>query len=135
MDVRFFLAFFLTELFSVVFLLFKTPLKMSHFPDSLRGLKEILTSPFLALGMFNFLFEGKLGEILAPVTGITNQFHLAIQHHKNSEVQEIISSSSTLNLSQLSESGVAPIHVACRYNNTFALDLILSRGNTCGFFP
>ena len=39
--------------------------------------------------MFNFIFDGKLGNILAPVLP-TNQLYLAIQHHKNGEVQEHI---------------------------------------------
>jgi hypothetical protein len=78
--------------------------------------------------MFNFLFEGKIGEILAPVAGTPNQFHLAIQHHKNSEINSILESSPNLNLSQLSDSGIAPIHVACRYNNVYALDLMLNQG-------
>ena len=39
--------------------------------------------------MFNFIFEGKLGEILAPVLP-SNQLYLAIQHHKNAEVQDQI---------------------------------------------
>ena len=39
--------------------------------------------------MFNFIFEGKLGEILAPVLP-SNQLYLAIQHHKNGEVQELV---------------------------------------------
>ena len=82
--------------------------------------------------MFNFLFDGKLGEILAPVTGTANQFHLAIQHHKNAEVQSIILNSPNLNLNNLNESGLAPIHFACRYNNNFAIELLLSRGKKTG---
>ena len=79
--------------------------------------------------MFNFLFEGKIGEILAPVAGTPNQFHLAIQHNKNVEVQNIVNSSSNAALNILSESGIAPLHIACRYNNTFAVELLVSRGN------
>jgi hypothetical protein len=78
--------------------------------------------------MFNFLFDGKIGEILAPVTGTTNQLYLAIQHHKNEDVQTLINSYSNPSLSQVADNGQAPIHVACRHNNAFALDLILSRG-------
>ena len=78
--------------------------------------------------MFNFLFDGKIGEMLAPVTG-TSQLYLAIQHHRNSEVQSLINGQTGYSLSQLTEGGVSPIHIACRYNNTFALDLILQQGN------
>ena len=39
--------------------------------------------------MFKF-FEGALGEILAPVAGTSNVFFLAIQHHKNEEVQNLL---------------------------------------------
>ncbi len=77
--------------------------------------------------MFNFIFDGKIGEILAPVTGTSNKFHLAIQHHRNSEVQNIVSTQ-TVNLNELSESGIAPIHVACRYNNIHAVEMFLSCG-------
>jgi hypothetical protein len=36
--------------------------------------------------MFNFLFDGTIGEMLAPVQSPIQQFHLAIQHHRNTEV-------------------------------------------------
>ena len=36
--------------------------------------------------MFNFLFDGKIGDILAPIQSPIQQFHLAIQHFRNSEV-------------------------------------------------
>ena len=76
--------------------------------------------------MFNFIFDGKLGEILAPVGSPAHAFFLAIQHHKNGDVQnEIIKNP---NLANVFESGHYPIHWACRYNNTFVLDLLLSRG-------
>ena len=77
--------------------------------------------------MFNFLFDGKLGEILAPVAG-SNSFHLAIQHHRDSEVQNIMSTTSNTNLTQLWDNGMGPIHVACRYNNSYVLEMLLSRG-------
>ena len=77
--------------------------------------------------MFNFLFDGKIGEILAPVTG-SNQLYLAIQHHRNSEVQTLIHGQSGYTLSQLSDGGVSAIHIACRYNNTYALDELLKQG-------
>lgn len=77
--------------------------------------------------MFNFLFEGKIGEYLAPVLP-NNQLYLAIQHHKNNEVQQLILSGQS-DFRRVSESGYAAIHVSCRYNNFFALDLILQQGN------
>jgi len=36
--------------------------------------------------MFNFLFDGKIGEILAPIQSSNQQLYLAIQHHKSEEV-------------------------------------------------
>jgi hypothetical protein len=77
--------------------------------------------------MFNFIFEGKLGEILAPVTGASNALFLAIQHQKNSEVHSILLNSGP-ELVRAMEGGYAAIHVACRYNNNYALDLIMSKG-------
>lgn len=76
--------------------------------------------------MFNFIFEGKLGEILAPVVS-SNQLFLAIQHHKNAEVENCISTNQ-FDLNKNAESGYAAIHVACRYNNRLALEIILSQG-------
>ena len=36
--------------------------------------------------MFNFIFDGKIGEILAPIKSSTQQLYLAIQHHRSEEV-------------------------------------------------
>ena len=74
--------------------------------------------------MFNFLLDGKIGDMLAPVVP-TNKLFLAIQHHKNNEVHNLMANAP---LSENSDSGYAAIHVACRYNNRFALDLLLSKG-------
>ena len=76
--------------------------------------------------MFNFIFEGKLGEILAPVVS-TNKLFLAIQHNRNDEVQVIIDSKE-FDLTKLNDSGYGAIHVASRYDNKFALELLLSQG-------
>ena len=74
--------------------------------------------------MFTSFLEGIVGEILAPIKG-NNQFFLAIQHHRHQEVQELMAST---DVSKLGEGGWGAIHVACRYNNRFALDLLLQRG-------
>ena len=76
--------------------------------------------------MFNFIFEGKIAEILAPVSGVSAQLCLAIQHQRNDEVQRIIDSAG-VDL-RASDSGYSAIHVACRYNNRYAFDLLTSRG-------
>ena len=73
--------------------------------------------------MFNFIFDGKIGEMLAPVVP-TNKLFLAIQHHKNDEVQQLMLNNDI----QRNDGGYAAVHVACRYNNKFALEMILSRG-------
>lgn len=78
--------------------------------------------------MFNFIFEGKIAEILAPVSGISSQLCLAVQHHRNEDVRNLVDSASS-DLSKCSDSGYHAIHVACRYNNRFAFDLLTSRGN------
>ena len=39
--------------------------------------------------MFNFIFDGKLGDMLAPIKSPVQQFHLAIQHHKHDEVRHL----------------------------------------------
>eukprot|EP01035_Chromulina_nebulosa_P001360 gene1360-1813_t len=84
--------------------------------------------------MFNFIFEGKIGEILAPVVP-SNQLFLAIQHHKNDEIQTFMSKNQ-YDVNEkliLLEGGYAAIHVACRYNNKYALELILSKGISVDF--
>jgi len=84
--------------------------------------------------MFNFIFEGKIGEILAPVVP-SNQLFLAIQHHRNQEIQNLMSNNS-YDVNEkllLLEGGYGAIHVACRYNNKFALELILSKGSVLSF--
>ena len=77
--------------------------------------------------MFRFLLEGSLGDILAPVTGAANQLNLAIQHHRQDEINSILIRDN-VDLSKNSDSGYGPLHVACRYNNRFVFDLCLSRG-------
>ena len=76
--------------------------------------------------LFKF-FEGALGEILAPVSGTSNMLFLAIQQHKNDGLEKLLSSYEA-DGSKPNDSGSLPIHCACRYNNLFALDLLLSRG-------
>ena len=77
--------------------------------------------------MFNFIFDGKIGEMLAPVVP-SNQLFLAIQHHKNEEIPPLLLTMDVNNSQKLVEGGYSAIHVACRYNNRFALELILSKG-------
>jgi len=77
--------------------------------------------------MFSFLFEGKLGEMLAPVMPM-NKLYLAIQNHQQAEVQHIIASQQ-FDLRKASDAGYMAIHVACRFNNLMALDLIIQQGD------
>lgn len=79
--------------------------------------------------MFKF-FEGALGEMLAPVSGTSNVFFLAIQHHKNEEVKSLLLNSADVDMARISENGYSAIHCACRYNNVIAINLLLSRGKT-----
>jgi hypothetical protein len=78
--------------------------------------------------MFNFIFEGKIGDILAPVVP-TNKLFLAIQHHRNNEIQPMWDSTMS-NPNVLSDGTQSPIHVACRYNNRYAVEFALSRGTS-----
>lgn len=79
--------------------------------------------------MFNFIFDGKLGEMLAPVVP-SNQLFLAIQHHKNDDINALMLTMDFDNSQKLADGGYSAIHVACRYNNRFALELLLSKGNS-----
>jgi hypothetical protein len=84
--------------------------------------------------MFNFIFEGGLGEILAPMGG-SNKLFLAIQHHRNEEIQSHMSLNSyeTNEKLLLKEGGYGALHVAAKYNNLFALVLILNKGINVDF--
>lgn len=77
--------------------------------------------------MFNFIFEGKIGEMLAPVSGPTSQLLLAVQHHRNEDMRNIIETTG-LDLGKSGDGGYSAIHVAARYDNRYALEFILSRG-------
>ena len=77
--------------------------------------------------MFNFIFEGKIGEILAPVVP-TNQLFLAVQHHRNADVQGLLHDIN-FDVNKLVEGGNTAVHIACRYNNRLALELMISRGS------
>lgn len=76
--------------------------------------------------MFSFLFEGKIGEMLAPVMP-ANQLYLAIQNHRQAEVQSLVASQQ-FDLRKAGDAGYMAIHVACRFNNVPALDLIVQQG-------
>lgn len=82
--------------------------------------------------MFNFIFDSKIGEMLAPVVP-SNQLFLAIQHHKNDEIPALMLSMDSNSSQKLSEGGYSAIHVSCRYNNRFALELLLSKGIFAAF--
>lgn len=105
--------------------------------------------------MFNFLFDGTIGEILAPVKSETCKFHLAIQHNKTQEVKDTCHfvswpilnlirfiyvyyyfvskiqaylQSGAIQLGDIRDAGYADIHVACRHNNKPVLDQLVARG-------
>ena len=102
---------------------FRTSRKDIHNP--FHGLEQ--------LKMFNFLFDGKIGDILAPVVP-SNQLFLAIQHHKNDQILGLLSSTG-YNGHQQVNGNYSAIHVACRYNNRYAIDVLVQRGIVFYFFP
>ena len=73
--------------------------------------------------MFRF-FEGKFGELLAPVS---NPLFLAIQHHRHDEVARLLQSGDC-DVQRMDSGGYSAIHIACRYCNLYAIDLIMSKG-------
>lgn len=77
-------------------------------------------------GFFDQL--GRIGEILAPVAGSSSAFFLAIQNHNNVEVRSILMNSTGDEMARANESGYSAIHCACRYNNMFAVDMIMGQG-------
>lgn len=64
--------------------------------------------------------------MLAPIHSPEQQLLLAIQHHRNHEVDAMLSGG--MGLGNVMSGGYADIHVACRYNNRHALEALLSRG-------
>jgi ankyrin repeat protein len=77
--------------------------------------------------MLRWVLEGSLGDILAPVTGPLNQLNLAIQHQRNNEITAILQREN-IDLAKIGDSGYTALHVACRYGNRFAFELIVGRG-------
>lgn len=75
----------------------------------------------------------KIGEILAPVAGTSSSFFLAIQSHNNVDVQSMLTNSPDADMARAQENGYSAIHCACRFNNLFAVDLIMSRGSMRAF--
>ena len=119
------------------------------------------------MSMFNFLFDGSISQNIsaagerfvnyaAPVQSQTQQYQLAIQHHRNDEVAIIahllfsifgslffilkyvcpiyvtqvrhFMQSADTQLGNVSDCGLAHIHVACRFNNQLILELVISQG-------
>jgi hypothetical protein len=79
--------------------------------------------------MFNFILEGKIGEYLAPMT--QNSLFTAIQRNDQESIQNLIANASTIEICRNDDCGYSAIHMACRCNNLFALQLIFSRGVHC----
>jgi ankyrin repeat protein len=52
---------------------------------------------------------------------------LAIQHQRNDEARDLIYNGG-IDVSKNGDGGYGPVHIACKYNNRFVLDLLLSRG-------
>ena len=75
--------------------------------------------------MFAFLTDG-LGEILAPIASPAHGFFLAVQHFENQKVQSQLLGDPSL--ATVCEGGHMAIHHACRFNNVFVLELLMSRG-------
>lgn len=79
--------------------------------------------------MFNFLFEGTIGELLAPNS--QSPLFNAIQKNEQDVIQNMIATASTVDICRIEDCGYSAVHAACRYNNLFALQLIFSRGVHC----
>lgn len=79
--------------------------------------------------MFNFIFDGKIGEMLAPV-GASNKLFLAIQHHKNDEIASLVK----IDGLRCANGTLTAFHVASRYNNRYAVDFLLSEGSRFSYW-
>ena len=77
--------------------------------------------------MFNFILEGKIGELLAPVMDENHKLYLAIQNYRNDEAL-IILRTRDVDVSRLGASGYGVVHVCCRYNNRAMMDEVFSSG-------
>lgn len=77
--------------------------------------------------MFNFIFDGKLGEILAPLQP-SNQLFLSIQHHKHNDLKLLLSTMSNHEITTLCDGGMYAVHVACKFSNMPALEWLLEKG-------
>ena len=77
--------------------------------------------------MFNFIFNGDIGQVLAPVNDPYEKLYIAIQQHNNTQVQSILAEH-LIDLHKWNKLGVAAIHIACKSNNVWMVDYLLNAG-------
>eukprot|EP00611_Tribonema_gayanum_P004873 TRINITY_DN14102_c0_g1_i1.p1 TRINITY_DN14102_c0_g1~~TRINITY_DN14102_c0_g1_i1.p1 ORF type:complete len:105 (-),score=44.12 TRINITY_DN14102_c0_g1_i1:717-1031(-) len=63
--------------------------------------------------MFNFLFQGNLGDIIAPIQSPEQQLLIAIQNRQMDKVQQLLEVQ-RVPANCRNQSGVTPVHMACQ---------------------
>ncbi|CAM9991623.1 unnamed protein product, partial [Choristocarpus tenellus] len=63
--------------------------------------------------MFNFLFQGNLGDMIAPIKSPEAQLLIAIQNRDDSKMHELLEVQ-RVSATSCNDRGVSPMHMACQ---------------------
>ncbi|CAM9730917.1 unnamed protein product [Chrysoparadoxa australica] len=77
--------------------------------------------------MFNFLFQGNLGELIAPIQSPEQQLLIAIQNRQHDKIHELLEVK-RVPAGCSNDKGVTPIHMACQMGQRELVQRLLDRG-------
>lgn len=79
-------------------------------------------------GMFAFLSQGPLGELLAPVKAPHQQLHQAIEEHRHDKANQLLQEGVYFNAPDAGRGDALPIHTACQAGNQTMIDKLMEMG-------
>ncbi|CAM9697265.1 unnamed protein product, partial [Ectocarpus sp. 12 AP-2014] len=77
--------------------------------------------------MFNFLLQGKVGEMMAPVQSQEAQLLIAIQNRQQDKIRELLEVKG-VGANTANDRGVRPMHMACQTGNSHLVQRLLELG-------
>ncbi|CBJ30270.1 conserved unknown protein [Ectocarpus siliculosus] len=77
--------------------------------------------------MFNFLLQGKVGEMMAPVQSQEAQLLIAIQNRQQDKIRELLEVKG-VGANTANDRGVRPMHMACQTGNNHLVQRLLELG-------
>ncbi|CAM9950366.1 unnamed protein product, partial [Ectocarpus fasciculatus] len=77
--------------------------------------------------MFNFLLQGKVGEMMAPVQSQEAQLLIAIQNRHQDKIRELLEVKG-VGANTANDRGVRPMHMACQTGNSHLVQRLLELG-------